>query len=243
MRTLHTLLRARLGFPWASMLLVAGCVLTTLPMLFSSHYYLILGAGNEQADNPNIRWWHTVVTTFVHGGGFPGVTVHLAINCAMLLVLGVLLERALGTGRFFALCATCLGLSWVLKVVLHRYAHGISSVVWAFVIFAPVFLGHAWRVDRGRAFRDPALLAVVLLFVIGLLGLVNTWHTVAMVAGMPFLFAWRTVLRDNLRKLDQGRAPDRWEGFPRIAGIALPALLVAFSTALTLAAVLGVLKE
>ena len=237
----NALFRARLGFPWCTAIFVAGSVLTSLPMFFSSHYYLILGAGNEQADNPRIHWWHTVVTTFVHGGGFPGLTAHLAINCAFFLVLGSLLERTLGTARYGALCGACLVVSFALKVALSRYAHGISNVAWSFVALAPVLIGHAWRKHRGRALRDPVFVAVVVLFVLGLIGLVNTWHAVAMLVGMPFVFAWRAVLRDNLHRVDTGQPLDRWGRWATGVAIAVPALLAGSSVSMSIAAVLGYL--
>jgi membrane associated rhomboid family serine protease len=242
MTSSKALLRAPLGFPWVTTLFVAGCVITTLPMFFSRHYYLVLGVGHEDADNPHIRWWHAIVTTFVHGGGFPGTTAHLVINCAFFLVLGSLIERTLGAGRFGLLCATCLGVGAALKFALGRYAHGISNVNWSFVMFAPVFIGHAWRTERTRALKDPVFLLVVLLFIIGLLGLVNTWHSIAMLVGMPFVLIWRNVLRDNLRRIDHDQPPALWGAAARLMAVALPALLGGFSVVMTLAAILGKLK-
>ncbi|MBI5532440.1 MAG: rhomboid family intramembrane serine protease [Deltaproteobacteria bacterium] len=239
MTNLRALLRAKLGLPWVTLLFVAGCVATTLPMYFDRGYYLILGVGHEDADNAHIRWWHALVTTFVHGGGFPGTTAHLVINSVFFLVLGSMIERVLGSGRFGALCAACWCVGLALKIGLHRYAHGISNINWAFVVFAPVFIGHGWRTERARAFKDPVFLLVVVLFVLGLIGLVNTWHAIAMLVGMPFVLAWRRVLRDNLRKMDQGEPLDRWQGAARMAAIAFPAALAGFSIVMTLGAVLG----
>jgi membrane associated rhomboid family serine protease len=242
MTTTRALLRAPLGFPWATASFVAGCVITTLPMLVSTRYHLILGVGNEVADNPHVRWWHAIVTPFVHGGGFPGTAAHLAINVSLFVVLGSLLERTLGTGRFFALCAACLGAGTSVQLARGQYAHGISGVAWAFVAFAPLVIAHALRSEGSRTLRDPALLLVALLLAVGVLGLVVKWHLLAVLVAAPFVLAWRGVLRRNLESVDRGQPVSVWGPRARAVGIAVPALLAAFSAAMTLGAVLGYVR-
>lgn len=237
--TLSRLLYRRpLGVPWATLLLFAGCVGTTLPMFFSDRYYLILGVGHERADNPHIRWWHTVVSVFVHGGGFPGTTAHLAINSTFLLVLGGLVERTLGAGRLVALSLACLAAEAIALRLAGVHAQGISGVVWSYALFAPALLAHAWRRDR----RDPLFPLVALILLVAVLGLVKRWHLLSVAVGLPFFLAWRGTLHANLLRIDSGEPPSVWGPPARSVAVGVAALLCAFTLAMTLGAVLGLVR-
>ena len=125
-------------------------------MFFSDRYYMVLGAGYGDIDVVSLRWWHTLVTPFVHGGGWPGAAAHLLINCALFIFLGGMVERLLGAGRFFLVTGTSLGIQMVLKEILvDGRAHGASGMTWSYLLFvglvfvvlciyAAVFQAWAW---------------------------------------------------------------------------------------------------
>jgi membrane associated rhomboid family serine protease len=211
-------------------------------MFFDRRYYLILGVGHEDADNPHIHSWHTIVTMFVHGGGFPGTTAHLLINLTYLVIAGGILERSLGSGRFFALSFACMIASWTLQIALDLHGHGISAVVWSYVAFAPLLLAHGFRAQRWRILKDPVRWIVLAIFLTGLIGLIKKWHLLAILIGIPFAIAWRGTLRQNLERIARGEPPLEWSGTARSLGIAVPFALTAFTLAATLLAVLGYLR-
>jgi membrane associated rhomboid family serine protease len=228
-----------LPFPWATSLLVLGCVVTTAPMFISRDFYLVLGAGHETADTPQLSWWHPFVTPFVHGGGFPGTSLHLAINCTLFVFLGTLVERTLGAGRFMLLTGTCLAVNMVLKEwLVGGRAHGASGMTWSYLLFGLQMLRHVFRRDRARALRDPVLWVDAVLLVFCVVGLVKHWHLWDLLASVPFFLAWRGLLSRRLEAIDAGhRAPER--SWADRAGIAAAGLLCSFTSFMAVAAILG----
>jgi membrane associated rhomboid family serine protease len=139
--------------PWASWALLAGCLAATLPMAFDERLYLVLGA-----DAPEQRWWHPLLTVFIHGGGPPGAALHLAVNGFILLLFGGLLERLLGHNRFLALTAACLATHVaVFKLWAGLPTQGISGVVFGYTLLAAAALGALVRANPRGALLDPLL--------------------------------------------------------------------------------------
>jgi membrane associated rhomboid family serine protease len=236
------MLRAKLRFPYATALFVLACVLTTLPLYFREELYLVIGTTGE-TERPTLEWRHPVTAKFVHGGGPPGTTIHLLVNTTFFIVLGSLTERLLGAGRFFLLTGAGLLSSIILtEIIADGRGHGASGMTWSYLVFTAPVLAHIWRTERARALRDPVTLVVALCFVLNIIGLVNHWHRWNLLVSLPFFFWWRGVLRDNLNRLERGEAADLWlPGWNRL-GVAGSSLIFLFTSSVTLAAVLGIIR-
>jgi membrane associated rhomboid family serine protease len=182
----------------------------------------------------------------VHGGGFPGTTAHLLINCVLFVFLGSLVERTLGSGRFFLLTGTCLVVHTVVHTVLKELivqgrAQGASGMTWSYGLFVSLMLIHVLSRDGRRSLRDPSVWFVSLLLLFCCIGLLKHWHLWNLLVSVPFFFWWRPALRLNLAHIDQGGEPDRWPPNANLVGVTASALLCVFTTGMTVAAVLGVL--
>jgi membrane associated rhomboid family serine protease len=231
-----------LGFPYATMLLVAACVVTSLPLFFDTRYYLVLGIGYYDVDRLTVEWYHRLVTPFVHGGGFPGLSAHLAINCSLFLVLGTLTERVLGSGRFAAVTFASLAVQILLmEIITHGRGHGASGMTWSYPLFVGAILVFVGRRAGRRSLADPLFLLCGLLLVFEAIGLVKHWHLWNLLVSVPFFLAWRRTLIENLSRIACGEAPDRWRPVCNRLGIAVAAGLCLFTTSMTVAAVAGIL--
>ncbi|MCA9671071.1 MAG: rhomboid family intramembrane serine protease [Myxococcales bacterium] len=233
-----------MGTPWSTLLLLAACIVATAPMIFFSvDYYLVLGVGHETADIANLRWWHPLTTPFVHGGGWPGAIPHLAINGVLLLGLGTQVERTLGAGRCFAVTGSGLVVSMILnRLLVGGRAHGASGFTWSYWLFAAQILASAWRHHRRRLLADPLGWISALLVLLCVLGLIKHWHLWNTLVSLPYVIAWRRKLTDNLRRVDAGEAPDRGSRRANALGIAIPAALLAFITAMVAGALSGAIR-
>lgn len=219
-----------------------ACAIMTAPMIVDRRYYLVLGVGHETADVPTLSWWHALTTPFVHGGGFPGTIPHLVINGTFFLVLGTLMERALGTGRCFAVTGTSLAVQLPLKYwLIDGRGHGASGMTWSYWLFAVHLLVFAWRRDRRGLLRDPSAYFVALCVLLEIVGLVKHWHLWNTLVSLPFYLWWRRTLGENLERIDAGEAIDAGGRVANAIGTAIPALFVGFSALMVGAAVLGYL--
>jgi membrane associated rhomboid family serine protease len=133
-RASDLLYRGTLGAPWATIFLVATCVLVTLPLFVDpERFYRILGVGFCEEDT-RVYWWHALVTPFVHGAGcgFPPTWFHIGINVSLFVFHGAIVERLLGSGRFTLLTLTCLVVQIGLKyVITDGRGHGASGMTWS----------------------------------------------------------------------------------------------------------------
>lgn len=223
-----------LARPRVALTLFVGCALATAPMYFNDALYHVLGA-----DTPSFRWWHLVETRFVHGGGFPGTTAHLAINGAILLLFGVPLERLLGSGRLFTLLVSTTAATALAGSLLHRHANGISGTAWGTVALAAPLLVAIWRRDARRAARDPLTWLASLLALVAALGMAVMWHAVSVVAALPLALLWRKTLAENYRRFCAAEAPDLGDPSLGTVGAAVAFAVVAMVGAITAAGVLG----
>ena len=143
-------LRLRLGFPWCAALLAAACVLVTLPALIApARFYLVLGAGCCELDNPHMHWWPPLVSPFLHGVGCgtAPTLLHLVANVALFVLHGAIIERLLGSARFALLTLTGLVVHMVLSYVI---ASGRTSASKSSAVTKPDARAAARRVVPSR---------------------------------------------------------------------------------------------
>jgi membrane associated rhomboid family serine protease len=230
----HLLLRRHV--PVVSAVLLASCIVGTLPMFFDERFYLVLGV-----ESPRIHWWHFVTATFVHGGGFPGKVAHLVVNGLFIAVFGSVIERTLGAGRLVLCSLTSWSMNRLGRWALWGswYAHGISGATWGYCVLASPVLLRALRRARLSLLRDPIAVVALLLTVFGAIGAFAGLHALSLAVHAGFLILWRKLLRANLDQLERGGVPDTGPLPFRAAGISLVALVAALNAAVVVAAISG----
>ncbi|WP_395680401.1 rhomboid family intramembrane serine protease [Dokdonella sp.] len=108
--------RRRTGPPWATLLIVAACVvaflwLVTLPATDRLVVLTRWGTVPSTLLDPNVSWWQQLLelraVRLVTAIFFHADWLHLTGNLLFLIVFGVSAERALGSSRFLALFVVC----------------------------------------------------------------------------------------------------------------------------------------
>ena len=232
------LFRLPLGVPWATVALIASCMLVTLPVLYDpQRFYLSIGVGYCEQDG-EVRWYHPLLTQFVHGVGcgFPPAWFHLGVNVSLFMFHGALLERVLGAARFALLTAASLIVSGALcQWLVDGHGHGASGITWSYTPFAALAVYAIWREHRGRMFRDGVTVVMLVWLVFCVLGMIIRWHVFAVLVAIPFLLMWRAPFRERLSERSRTRTTaDR-------LGIALFASVFAFNAVVVTLIVAGLL--
>jgi membrane associated rhomboid family serine protease len=227
-----------LGVPWGALALIASCVTVTLPLFWDpARYYLILGTGFCEQEN-TLRWYHPLLSHFVHGAGcgFPSTWLHLAINTSLFLFHGALFERLLGSARFALLTGTNLVFSSILsEILVGGRVHGASDMAWSYGLFVAWVLGARWRDRRWRMFREPLTTLIAFWLLLAAIGLIKHWHLWSVLISVPYLLAWRNDLTEQLGR--DSRTPTRADHAAAVGCMAL----YAFNVVMVVLAVLGLL--
>lgn len=244
LRASDLLYRRKLGIPWASILLIATCFVVTLPLFIEPRrFYLTLGVGFCEEDGP-VRWYHALVTPFVHGAGcgFPPTWFHIGVNVSLFVFQGVLVERLLGSGRYALLTLAGLAVHIPLKyLIIQGRAHGASGMTWSYLLFAFLLLAWMWRAERWRMLRDWATVLLALWVALAVVGLIKHWHLWNVLVSVPFFLAWRKPFRASFEAVARGEAPERGGRAGNIAGVLVLAALFAFNLLFVVLAAMGIL--
>jgi membrane associated rhomboid family serine protease len=237
--------RLRRETPVATLMLAAGCLLTTVPQFFAGEAYgSFTGAPLSYG-----AWWCWTLPWFSHA---PGILVpHLLGNLAVLLSMGLFIEAVLGTRRLAVLSlATLIGTTLLNVLRNGGVGHGASGIFWGYHAFALLFLIVYVELRGRRAFRDALPRIWILLFAFDFAGipalevLVMKWrffdnfgqttHLASMVIALPFALAWRKPAEEGLKDLIAGKPPRRWGGRLRSAlPLAILAAIVALDAGAT----------
>ena len=225
-------LRKGIGFPYLSVLLFLSCLLVSIPTYLSLKYYSLFGA-SESATYP----WQNPITSQLEHGSYMGeltgegtpLLVHLVFNLLVILVMGILAERILGTLRFFLLTVTSGLVSYLIMILFHLYENGASGIAWAygpvvFVIMLRLFQRNRRLLLKDVTFYLSALLLFLMWVVISIIGGISTliFHLAATLVGAVFTWIWRRDIHERTIKIaDKEELPKR-----------MNPILAAFSTLL-----------
>jgi membrane associated rhomboid family serine protease len=240
--------------PPVTMLLALSCLVISIPLLLSQELYAILGYGNELGND----YWKLITSNFAHGN--PASTVlaplpHLLGNFFAIILLGALIERVLGSGRFFLLTLATFTTHTVWKA-LYGNGNGASGFCWGYVVLAAPILFWESQTRKKQVFRDPLYVGIVLLSafmvvgvatVLGILGFelwngTNQAHVISVLTALPFVFLWRNIMRENWQRLEQGQPIERDRPLLNTVAIGVSVLLLVFNV--TFAAIgISVLKS
>jgi len=225
-----------LGFPYVSLGLVLSCVVISLPLFFSSEFYFVLGGGA----GVNIRFWQVITSRFAHGGGMP-LLPHLLANLIAFAFFGVVIERVLGSGRFFALSLAAFSAETVWRVVVNQWGNGASGICWGYLVFIWPILVWIWQKSKRQAFKDYAyVLAIgyalfmlfglpILIWTSGVKSNSNFIHFMSILAAFPFFLLWRKILFRNLEGIAEDQRLDRGNSTWNKAAVATSITLLLFN--------------
>jgi membrane associated rhomboid family serine protease len=162
---------------WLSLGVALACVLVFV--LQGLYFPWVELAGAFNADLVALgEWWRLVTANFLHAFPFPAFffPLHLALNAICLLVLGLLAERSLGSGRAaLVMAASALGAMGGSYLAGYQWALGASGIVAGVVgsliwleFRRPEQLPAIWRIPRRLFVAAVVGETVLLMFIPGI---------------------------------------------------------------------------
>lgn len=236
-----------LGFPYVTLCLVLSCLVISIPLFFSSDFYHILGGG--QGVNVNF-WWQVITTRFSHGRGIP-LLPHLLGNVIAFAFFGTVIERLLGSGRFFLLSLATFSVATAWRTIAASYGNGASGICWGYLVFIVPILVWIWQKNKKQVLRDIAyILAIgyalfmllgipILAWITGVKGNMNFSHMVSLLTALPFFLVWRKTIFQNLVRLDKDESLDRGRPIWGSIAVTVGAILLLFNLIVSTGTVTG----
>ncbi|MGE5550545.1 MAG: rhomboid family intramembrane serine protease [Bacteroidota bacterium] len=234
------------GFPPVVFLLILSCCVITIPLLIQPKLYEVLGC------DTSVRqfFWQYLTSSFAHGAPVnpvPPTLPHFLGNALMIALLGAVIERVLGSGRFLLLTLATLATHTIWKTTAGG-GNGASGFCWGYTVFIVPILYWEWRQRRKEVLRDPLYLGLAALTAFALFGVAavlsamgrslwngngtNQAHAYSILTALPFAFFWYKTMRENWRRLGQGEPIEGGRSWLRTAALGAGALLLAFNSAL-----------
>ncbi|MGD9199980.1 MAG: rhomboid family intramembrane serine protease [Chitinispirillia bacterium] len=186
-----------LDFPYITYTLALCCLITSLTIFFFPEFNQLLNADN------NITFaWQRFTATFAHGAGGNKqfLIIHLLGNLLGLISFGILIEKILGTTKYFILVITTLIINVGLFYINHGFGNGVSGIVYANIPLGSTVLYKYVDTYKKNVFKYPGFLfysfltlwAAFILPAIFPLFKINAImsHDIAFFIGGLFLFIW-----------------------------------------------------
>ncbi len=229
--------------PPVTMLLALSCLVISIPLFFSQELYAILGYDSWLGDD----YWKLITSSFAHGnpgGGSAGIAPfpHMLGNVLAIVLLGALIERLLGSGRFFLLTLATFTTHTIWKV-LYGGGNGASGFCWGYVVVAAPILFWEWQKRKKQVFKDPLYLFIVFFSAFMLIGVAtvleiqglefwngtNQAHVVSVLTALPIVFLWWNVMRKNWQRLEKDEPLDHGRPLLNAGAVGVSLLLLAFN--------------
>lgn len=215
---LKYLYRGRFGFPWVTVIITVSCLWVSGLTFFQNDLFYVFGYRT-----PPTYFWQAMSGAFEHGSVLGGSTLtqtlpmHLGLNLLMILPLGCLVEKAIGSQNAgFILVSTWSFSSFLVQMLLWGMQVPISGVSAIGYSFGPIALYMLWRIfrmDKKAFIRQPiawGLLAILLAMLFILNPLITGWqsfmlHLFGVVMGIIYLILFRRTLNVTLASYKAGR--------------------------------------
>lgn len=216
--------------PLVSIVLVASCMISTLPQFFLSDVYSQI---TGQLATYNTYYLFTL-NAFTHSPGM--LVTHLTGNLLVFIVFGVIVELVIGSRRFALITLTTF-----LSTTLIRYlytegvhiAHGASGIAWGYHSFYIFILILLFRYQGKKALKDIFLIFTIFLALFDVFGIPvvevvvqkralfenfgQVLHLVSMIVVVPLIFLWRKDIEANTKQLISGEPVGHGNNYKNIA--------------------------
>ena len=223
------LLRKDLPIPWGSILFGLNCLIITFPLLLDFNQmktYLL--------PNPDhldlLEFVKYISCQFGHGGQNLPSWQHLITNLMNLAIIGVIIERAIGTARFIIMCFLSSFFVTIFEIAISTVGFGSSGMLYSFWIFLVIILYKEWNMEGRKVLKSPLFLFLtimsiwawtitILLYINpqatdlpSIFGFTNTVHLIGTLTGVLGFVVWKKPFIRNLQliqnlKFDEFKPP------------------------------------
>lgn len=231
--------------PIVSILLIVSCLISTIPQFFLSDSYSDITGQVATLKS----FYLFTLSSFTHS---PDILInHFIGNLLVFIVFGVICEIIIGSRRF-ALISIVTLISTTIIGYIHTtdnyIGHGASGIAWGYHMFYIFILIILFEQKGKSLFKDPYIIVSILLLIFDMIGIPTlevivlkkglfdnfgqVLHLVSMVVVVPFIFAWRKDIEENVKLFnlrDSAISPINYKSISFILLIVL-VVLNAFGT-------------
>jgi membrane associated rhomboid family serine protease len=196
--------------PIISILLISGCLITTLPQFFLNDYY------NQITGNPFQFqiYWGSILSSFSHTPEI--LAAHLLFNLIIIVFMGFFIESVLGSNTFaFISLITLISTNVINLFRESTTSHGASGICWGYLLIVFYFIIVIYERYRWKNLRkDLYFWIYVILMVFCFIGINlievlimkqgffenfgQTIHLISIVVLIPFLLIKRKDIEDHV---------------------------------------------
>jgi membrane associated rhomboid family serine protease len=201
--------------PWGSIFFGLSCLIITFPLLldYNETKTFLLPNLEQFSILEFIKYF---ACQFGHGGRNLSSWVHLITNLVNLVIMGVIVERVIGTSRFIIMCFLSSFFVSIYALTISAVGFGSSGMLYSFWIFIVIILYKEWKIDKRTALKDPLFLVTAIMSIWGwtitillyidpqahdifsIFGFTNTVHLIGTLTGVLCLLVWKKPFMFNL---------------------------------------------
>lgn len=210
------LYRKKLGIPYISYILIACCLVVSIPTYFFPRLYYVFGA--SMFGQRSAYFWQNYITShFEHGSFFvetqitQGVPLllHLISNILVVGLFGSIVERLLGTLKFVLLSLIAVLSNIAASFAINSFGNGVSGIAWSYGPIVFVIIVKFFNHDRERLLKDFMLYISMLLFFMMWVFIsvrsswtTNYYHIIATLVGISFIVINKGAIEKRIKELD-----------------------------------------
>jgi len=240
--------------PWGTILFGLSCLIITFPLLLDYNEMKTYLLPNLEQFNI-LEFIKYFACQFAHGGRNLPTWFHLIINLVNLVIMGIIVERVIGTSRFIIMCFLSSFFVTIYALTIPAVGFGSSGMLYSFWIFIVIILLKEWKIDKGKALKDPLFLftaimsfsawTVTIMWNIdpqandffSFFGFTNIVHLIGTITGVLCFLIWKEPFMFNLGQV-QNQKDTQFEYQElnhnlRVATIVFFSLFVGFNVVLS----------
>ncbi|MBN2281836.1 MAG: rhomboid family intramembrane serine protease [Candidatus Marinimicrobia bacterium] len=201
-------------FPVVSFLLIASCLISTIPQFFLNDLYSEI---TRQSATFHSFYLFTL-SAFTHSPEM--ILPHFFGNLLVFLIFGILCEKLLGARRFAFLSILTFFTTTIVNYIhsdTRILGHGASGIAWGYHVVFIYFLILIFKKQRVIAFKDIYVILGIILMIFDIIGIPiievillkqqffsnfgQTLHLISMAVVISCIFFWKSDIKQNLDKL------------------------------------------
>ncbi|MHA1946585.1 MAG: rhomboid family intramembrane serine protease [Candidatus Hodarchaeales archaeon] len=201
--------------PWGTILFGLSSLIITFPLLLDYNGMKIFLLPNLERFNV-LEFVKYFACQFGHGGRNLPSWIHLFTNLLNLVIMGVIVERVIGTSRFIIMCFLSSFFVTIYILTIPTVGFGSSGMLYSFWIFIVIIIYKEWKIDKRKALKDPLFLFTAIMSIwawtvtiimnidpqandiFSIFGFTNTVHLIGTTTGVLCLLIWKKPFLSNL---------------------------------------------
>jgi len=203
--------KKKLGIPWTSVILLLTCCIVSISTAMDKQLFYVFATRIAPQ-----YFWQYFTGTFEHLiYPMSFFWLHFLGNMSVLILLGTIIEKIIGSKRLLLMNVVSGGLVLVFFHIIfsndvESTMVGTSGIVWSYGPMACYILFNIYKMNKQRAKEDKLfwVMCIELFFIWGIVTVgsslnTNGWHIIASIVGIVFTFLLRNNIKLRLKEIER----------------------------------------